>query len=580
MEADMATMEKKGMPTGIFVDHPLTGEKVEVWVGNYVLMSYGEGAVMAVPAHDERDFEFAKKYGLAIRQVIAVEGETFSLDGWQEWYADKQRGRCVNSGKYDGLGLEAAVAAIAADLAAKDLGATQVQYRLRDWGVSRQRYWGCPIPLIHCDACGTVPVPDDQLPVALPEDCVPDGSGNPLAKRADFVDCACPQCGKPAKRETDTMDTFVDSSWYYARYCVDPTTRAANSAMVDAGTNHWMPADQYIGGIEHAILHLLYSRFWTKVMRDLGLVNYDEPFANLLTQGMVLNHIFSRRTDKGGIEYFAPEEVDLKRDEGGHVVGATSKADGQTVDYGGVGTMSKSKRNGVDPQALIDEFGADTARFFMMFASPPEQTLEWSDSGVEGAYRFLRRVWAFAHGSHGAVRLQAAMPAKLPEPLAAVRREIHLLLKQANYDLGKFQFNTVASAAMKMLNSLEKAPGEANAADGRDAVVAECFGILLRILSPITPHICHALWIELGYGADILAAAWPEPLAAALVQDEEELVLQVNGKHRGNIRVKVGAERTAIEAMALASEAAQKFMEGKPAKKVVVVPGRLVNIVV
>jgi leucyl-tRNA synthetase len=576
MEADMATMEKKGMPTGIFVDHPLTGEKVEVWVGNYVLMSYGEGAVMAVPAHDERDFEFARKYGLAIRQVIAVEGEAFSLDGWQEWYADKQRGTCVNSGKYDGLGLEAATAAIAADLSARGLGANQVQYRLRDWGVSRQRYWGCPIPLVHCDACGTVPVPDDQLPVKLPEDCVPDGSGNPLAKRADFVDCACPKCGKPAKRETDTMDTFVDSSWYYARYCVDPATRAANSAMVDAGTNHWMPADQYIGGIEHAILHLLYSRFWTKVMRDLGLVSYDEPFANLLTQGMVLNHIFSRRTDKGGIEYFAPEEVDLKRDEGGHVVGATSKADGQPVDYGGVGTMSKSKRNGVDPQSLIDEFGADTARFFMMFASPPEQTLEWSDSGVEGAYRFLRRVWAFGHASQAATRARAAMPAKLPDGLAAVRRDTHLLLKQANYDLSKFQFNTVASAAMKMLNSLEKAPQ----LEGREAVVAECFGILLRILSPITPHICHALWIELGYGADILAAPWPEPLADALVQDEEELVLQVNGKHRGNIRVKVGADRTAIEAVALASEGAQKFMEGKPAKKVVVVPGRLVNIVV
>ena len=580
MEADMATMEKKGMPTGIFVDHPLTGEKVEVWVGNYVLMSYGEGAVMAVPAHDERDFEFAKKYGLAIRQVIAVEGETFSLDGWQDWYADKQRGRCVNSGKYDGLGLEAAVAAIAADLKAKDLGDIQVQYRLRDWGVSRQRYWGCPIPLIHCEACGTVPVPDDQLPVKLPEDCVPDGSGNPLAKRADFVDCACPKCGKPAKRETDTMDTFVDSSWYYARYCVDPTTRAENTAMVDAGTNHWMPADQYIGGIEHAILHLLYSRFWTKVMRDLGLVGYDEPFANLLTQGMVLNHIFSRRTDKGGITYYAPEEVDLKRDEGGHVIGATSKADGQPVDYGGVGTMSKSKRNGVDPQELIETYGADTARFFMMFASPPEQTLEWSDSGVEGAYRFLRRVWAFGHASQAAISAHAAMPARLPDGLAAVRREIHLLLKQANYDLGKFQFNTVASAAMKMLNSLEKAP----AGEGRDAVVDECFGILLRILSPITPHICHALWAELGYGADILAAPWPEPVEAALVQDEEELVLQVNGKHRGSIRVKVGADgadkRAAIEAIALASEAAQKFMEGKPAKKVVVVPGRLVNIVV
>jgi leucyl-tRNA synthetase len=575
MEADMATMEKKGMPTGIFVAHPLTGEKVEVWVGNYVLMSYGEGAVMAVPAHDERDFEFAKKYGLAIKQVIAVDGESFSLDGWQEWYAHKdttgQRGRCVNSDKYDGLNLEAATAAIAGDLSAKDLGATQVQYRLRDWGVSRQRYWGCPIPLVHCDTCGTVPVPDDQLPVKLPEDCVPDGSGNPLAKRADFVDCACPKCGKPAKRETDTMDTFVDSSWYYARYCAPDA-----QAMVDQRTNYWMPVDQYIGGIEHAILHLLYSRLWTKVMRDLGLVKYDEPFANLLTQGMVLNHIFSRRTDKGGIEYFAPEEVDLKRDEGGHVVGATSKADGHPVDYGGVGTMSKSKRNGVDPQSLIEEFGADTARFFMMFASPPEQTLEWSDSGVEGAYRFLRRVWAFAYAAHAEITVKAVMPDKLPDQLAALRREVHLLLKQANYDLGKFQFNTVASAAMKMLNSLEKSP----AVDGRAAVVEECFGILLRVLSPITPHICHALWIELGYGSDILVAPWPEPLAEALAQDEEELVLQVNGKHRGNIRVKVGADKTAIEAVALASEGAQKFMEGKPAKKVVVVPGRLVNIVV
>jgi len=563
MEADMATMEKKGMPTGIFVEHPLTGAKVEVWVGNYVLMTYGDGAVMGVPSHDERDFAFAKKYGLEIRQVIAVPGQNFSLDGWQEWYADKQNGVCVNSGKYDGLGYEAAVDAIAADLAAKGLGEKKVQFRLRDWGVSRQRYWGCPIPIIHCDACGSVPVPDDQLPVVLPEDCVPDGSGNPLHKRADFLNCTCPQCGKPAKRETDTMDTFVDSSWYYARYAVDAATRAKNDKMVDAGTEYWMPVDQYIGGIEHAILHLLYSRFWTKVMRDLGLVKQDEPFANLLTQGMVLNHIFSRRTAKGGIEYFAPEEVDLVRNEAGHVTGATLKADSSAIDYGGVGTMSKSKRNGVDPQALIEEYGADTARFFMMFASPPEQTLEWSDSGVEGAYRFMKRVWSFGH----ALKNQAATA-----EAGGLRREIHLLLKQANYDLGKLQFNTVASACMKMLNALEKAPADPHAKEG--------FGILLRVLSPIAPHITHALWIELGYGADILQAAWPEPLEDALVQDEQELVLQVNGKHRGSVRVKVGADKTAIEAAALANEAAQKFMEGKPAKKVIVVPGRLVNIVV
>ncbi len=567
MEADMATMEKKGMPTGIFVEHPLSGEKVEVWVGNYVLMTYGEGAVMAVPAHDERDFEFAKKYGLAIKQVIAIEGERFSLDGWQEWYADKQRGRCANSGKYDGLGLEAAVAAIAADLKAKGLGDIQVQYRLRDWGVSRQRYWGCPIPLIHCDICGTVPVPDDQLPVRLPEDCLPDGSGNPLAKRTDFVDCACPKCGKPARRETDTMDTFVDSSWYYARYGVDAATRAANDKMVDAGTRYWMPVDQYIGGIEHAILHLLYSRFWTKVMRDLGLVNYDEPFANLLTQGMVLNHIFSRRTDKGGIEYFAPEEVDLVRNEAGHVTGATSKADGQPIDYGGVGTMSKSKRNGVDPQALIEQYGADTARFFMMFASPPEQTLEWSDSGVEGSYRFLKRLWNYC------AKFDDPGP-EMDEQLAkATRFEIHSVLKQANYDFAKHQFNTVASAAMKILNALDRFAG------GRNAITEEGLSILLRLLSPIAPHVCHHLWQELGYGDDILQAPWPEPLEAALAQDEIDLVLQVNGKLRGAVKVAAAATKEQIEAAALASETAQKYMEGRPAKKVVVVPGRLVNIV-
>ncbi len=320
MEADIATMEKKGMPTGIFVSHPLTGEQIEVWVGNYVLMGYGEGAVMAVPAHDERDFAFAKKYGLPIKQVIEVPGKDYSLDAWQDWYADKASGRCVNSGKYDRLGYEDAIHAIAADLRAKGLGDEQVQWRLRDWGISRQRYWGCPIPIIHCEHCGDVPVPDQQLPVALPEDCVPDGSGNPLNKRADFVNCTCPACGKPARRETDTMDTFVDSSWYYARYCCPDNS----NAMVDARLAYWMPVDQYIGGIEHAILHLLYSRFWSKVMRDLGLSFYDEPFSRLLTQGMVLNHIFSRRTDKGGIRYFAPEEVELKFDAAGRVVGARS----------------------------------------------------------------------------------------------------------------------------------------------------------------------------------------------------------------------------------------------------------------
>ncbi len=573
MEADLATLEKKGMPTGIFVRHPLTHEKVEVWVGNYVLMGYGEGAVMAVPAHDERDFHFAKKYKLPIRQVIDMPGKSFSLDAWQDWYADKQGGICINSGQYDGLGYDAAVEAIAADLKAKGLGDKQVQWRLRDWGISRQRYWGCPIPLIHCERCGTVPVPDEQLPVVLPEDCVPDGSGNPLNRRPDFLDCACPRCGGRARRETDTMDTFVDSSWYYSRYACASNDRA----MVDERVGYWLPVDQYIGGIEHAILHLLYSRFWTKVMRDLGLVTFGEPFSRLLTQGMVLNEIFFRKPGSGRISYYNPADVELKFDDKGNRIGAVLKADGLPVESGGIGTMSKSKNNGVDPQALIEQYGADTARFFMMFASPPEQTLEWSDSGVEGSYRFLRRLWAFAAATGEAVKAAPAMPAR-PEPaLAALRREIHLNLKQANYDFQKFQFNTVASAAMKMLNALERAP---KAATGYAAVAREGLSILLRLLSPITPHICHHLWRELGFGEDILHAPWPEPLEEALAQDEVELVLQVNGKLRGAVRVAAAAVREQIEAAALASEAAQKYMEGRPAKKVIVVPGRLVNIVV
>jgi len=575
MEADMATMEKEGLPTGLFVTHPLTGKQVEVWVGNYVLMSYGDGAVMGVPAHDERDFAFAKKYDLPIEQVVALGDKAYSLDAWQEWYGSKD-GVCVNSGKYDGLNYTDAVDAIAADLAAQGIGEKKVQWRLRDWGISRQRYWGCPIPIIHCDSCGSVPVPDDQLPVVLPEDCVPDGSGNPLHKREDFLNVPCPCCGKPARRETDTMDTFVDSSWYYARYA----TTFGKDKMVDDETNYWMTVDQYIGGIEHAILHLLYSRFWTKVMRDVGLVNYREPFAHLLTQGMVLNNAFFHKPEGGGKNYFWESEIDIQKDAKGQIIGARLKKDGTVLEHK-LTTMSKSKNNGVDPQSLIEQYGADTARFFMMFAAPPEQTLEWSDAGVEGAYRFLRRVWSFGHlfaseirGQIGAQRQLAG--AKLPEDLAAFRREIHLLLKQANYDLGKQQFNTVASATMKMLNALEKAPRQgALAAE----TIEECFGILLRVLSPLTPHISHALWLDLGYGEDILKAAWPEPLDAALVQDEVELMLQVNGKLRGALRVPADAAKDAIEAAALAHEATIKFLEGRAAKKVVVVPGRLVNIV-
>ena len=574
MEADMATMEKKGMPTGIFVEHPLTGEKIEIWVGNYVLMGYGEGAVMAVPAHDERDFHFAKQYGLRITQVIDVAGQPFSTDAWQEWYADKEKGVCTHSGKYDGVNYSAAVDAIAADLAAKGLGEKQVLYRLRDWGVSRQRYWGCPIPIIHCADCGDVPVPDKDLPVVLPEDCVPDGSGNPLNKRADFVNCACPKCGKPAKRETDTVDTFVDSSWYYLRYaCADSST-----AMVDERVNYWLPADQYIGGIEHAILHLLYSRFWSKAMRDLGLVKLDEPFKNLLTQGMVLNEIFFRKPAAGRITYYNPADVDLIIDDKGNRSGATLRSDGQPVESGGIGTMSKSKNNGVDPQALIESYGADIARFYMMFTAPPEQTLEWSDASVEGASRFLRRVWTLGYeiGQRPAVN---AIPATLPAPLAGARREMHAVLKQGNYDLGRHQFNTVASATMKMLNALEGVLKGGND-EAANAVLREGLSILLRVLSPITPHITHQLWRDLGYGDDILAAPWPEPDAQALMESEIELVVQVNGKKRGDIRIAKDADKATIESAVLAHAEVQKFMAGQPAKKVVIVPGRLVNVVV
>jgi leucyl-tRNA synthetase len=587
-EAELATREKDGVPTGLTVTHPLTGEPVAVWVGNYVLFSYGDGAVMGVPAHDERDFVFAQKFGLPIRQVIAIDGETFSTEAWQPWYEDKQRGRCVHSGPYDGLDYDAAIHAISGDLSAKGLGEKRIQYRLRDWGISRQRYWGTPIPIIHCGDCGAVPVPYAQLPVVLPEDLVPDGSGNPLAKSEAFLRCHCPKCGKPARRETDTMDTFIDSSWYYMRYCSPDN----DQAMVDARNDHWMPMDQYIGGIEHAVLHLLYARFWTKVMRDItgdfpgdasrGLVKFDEPFSNLLCQGMVLNHLYYRKGEKGGIEYFWPDDVENVYDARGQITGARLKSDGSAIEYGGVGTMSKSKNNGVDPQSLIDQYGADTARLFVMFASPPEQTLEWSGTGVEGAHRFLRRLWTTAHTRHTAVSRAGVLEANtLDDAGRALRREIHSILKQADYDYQRKQYNTVVSAAMKMLNAIEGAKMPESAAS--DAVFAESLSILIRALYPVVPHITHALWVELGFAArhgDLLDAGWPVVDQEALRQDRIELVLQINGKVRGSVSVDAAADRGAIEAAALASETFLRHAEGKSAKKVIVVPGRLVNIVV
>jgi len=590
-EAEIATQEKKGMATGLYVTHPLSGERLPLWVANYVLMGYGEGAVMAVPAHDERDFEFATKYQLPIKPVIRTAAGDATPAPWQAVYAE--HGSCINSGKYDGLNFEQAVDAIAADLSAKDLGEKRVTWRLRDWGISRQRYWGTPIPMIKCPSCGDVPVPDEQLPVALPEGLVPDGSGNPLAKYAEFLNCVCPKCGGAAQRETDTMDTFVDSSWYFFRYA-----SYDGKTMVDERAEYWMPVDQYIGGIEHAILHLLYSRFWTKVMRDLGLTRVSEPFEKLLTQGMVLNHIFSRKDSAAGISYFSPDELDIKRDEQGKIIAAKTRSDGQAVDYDGIGTMSKSKRNGVDPQDLVGRYGADTVRLFMMFAAPPEMTLEWSDAGVEGASRFVRRLWNFAGacveagvvttGHKGRRDAGQALPAYLSE----VRGEIHALLRQAQFDFNKYQFNTVVAAGMKMLNVLYKIPQmkglsqqsidgpylrEAEAAELE--VVSESLGILLRILAPIIPHVVQHLWRDLGYGADILDSGWPEVDESALLRAVVELVVQVNGKLRGRISVAADADRKQIEAAATGDENVARFISGKVVRKIIIVPGKLVNVV-
>ena len=590
-EAEMALKDKAGLPLGLSVKHPLTGQDVPVWVGNYVLMGYGDGAVMGVPAHDERDFVFAKKYAIPMLQVMHIDGEHFSYDHWQDWYADKTRGVSINSDYYSGLSHKLAVDAIAAALAEKGLGEKKTTWRLRDWGISRQRYWGTPIPIIHCDSCGSVPVPEKDLPVVLPEDLVPDGSGNPLNKCASFLKVACPQCGKPAKRETDTMDTFVDSAWYYMRYCCP----GSDDAMVDARNDYWMPMDQYIGGIEHAVLHLLYARFWTKAMRDIqvagpdgqmrGLVNFSEPFTKLFTQGMLLNESFYREEAGGKKRWFYPAEVDARYDERGAPVSATAKTDGLPVALGGIEKMSKSKNNVVEPKDIIAKFGADTARVFTMFAGPPDQSAAWSDSGAEGSFRFLRRLW------NSAVKLAPTLasvnPAAAPSfegaspAAAALRREMHLLLRQISSDFDRLQYNTVISGAMKMLNAIEDAKLLETPADA--AVLQEAFSLLLRALYPAAPHIAHALWQDMGYAArhgDIVNTPWPEVDEAALVQDEIELMLQVGGKLRGSIRVPAGASRNVIEATALGSPDFVRFAEGKSAKKVIIVPGRLVNVVV
>ncbi len=572
LEAELATQEKKGMPTGLHVRHPISGESVPVWVGNYVLMSYGDGAVMGVPAHDERDFAFAKKYDLPIKQVIECPGQAYSLTAWQPWYSD--HGRCVNSGPYDGLGYQAAVDAVARDLQAVGLGEKRTTWRLRDWGISRQRYWGCPIPIIHCKGCGAVPVPDDQLPVILPTDLVPDGSGNPLLKDERFLKVKCPKCGAEARRETDTMDTFVDSSWYFLRFaCADN-----NQAMLDYRVQYWLPVDQYIGGIEHAILHLLYARFWTRFLRDMGAVSFKEPFARLFTQGMVLNEVFFRKTGSGRLQYFNPADVTVTQDKSGKGSVAILRADGRQVESGGVVTMSKSKNNGVDPQVLVDEFGADTARLFIMFAAPPEQTLEWSDEGVQGAFRFIKRLWkaVYDHVSHGpAAPLDKAA---LSEAQRALRRHSHQTLAKVTDDIGRRRtFNTAIAAVMELLNAVAKHP-QAGAQDR--GVTQEALEIAVLTLSPIIPHVTHALWLGLGFGTALIDEPWREVDAEALQSATVQMVVQVKGKLRAHITVAVGADEAAVRAAALADPNVQKFIGSSPLRKVIIVPGKLVNIVV
>jgi leucyl-tRNA synthetase len=570
-EAVLETMEKRGMPLGIDAIHPLTGEKVPVWVANFVLMGYGTGAVMAVPAHDQRDWEFARRYGLRIHQVIQPgDGSLVDMDAG----AYVEHGRLINSGRFDGLDFDEAFDAISKSFESNGRGERRVNWRLRDWGISRQRYWGCPIPLIHCAACGDVPVPEDQLPVVLPEGLVPDGSGNPLNRNEAFLACSCPKCGKAARRETDTMDTFVDSSWYFFRFASAGNDRA----MIDERAAYWLPVDQYIGGIEHAILHLLYSRFWTRVMRDVGLTKLDEPFTNLLTQGMVLNEIYFRKPASGRVVYYNPADVDVQLDEKGARVGAVLREDGQPVESGGIGTMSKSKGNGVDPQALVERYGADTARLFMMFAAPPEQSLEWSDEGVEGAFRFMKRLWKAVHQhvAHGpAVGLDAP---SLGPAQRDLRRQVHETLAKVTVDIGRRRtFNTAIAAVMELMNSLARS--DDRSPQGR-AVMQEALEIVVLALSPVVPHACHALWRELGHATAAVDERWPQVDTAALSRETIEVVVQVNGKLRGRVTVPVDAAEDQVREAALGDVNVQKFVEGRPVRKFVYVPGKLANLVV
>ena len=570
-EAELETQEKLGLPTPYAAVHPLSGERMPVWVANFVLMTYGTGAVMAVPAHDRRDFDFARKYALPIRPVLARAGEEFDPAEWRGWYDAKDDGvRVVNSGReLDGATPTEAFERVADLLAAKHAGTRRVQYRLRDWGVSRQRYWGCPIPIIHCPACGPVPVPDRDLPVRLPEAVRIDGVVSPLKSDPQWRRTVCPTCGGPAERETDTLDTFFESSWYYVRYCCPDA-----EAMTDERARYWLPVDQYIGGIEHAVLHLLYARFFYKCMRDEGLVPGDEPFTRLLTQGMVVAETYYRDAD-GRRTWFHPSQVDVERDEKGAAVAARLLADGKAVVFGGVEKMSKSKNNGVDPESLVGRYGADTVRLFAIFAAPPEQSLEWSDAGVEGAARFLRRLWRLVRDHCAQSESVAAVDA---QAVVSLRRKLHQTIAKVTDDLERrYTFNTAVAANMELANDLARL--DAGSAEAQ-ALRAEALSAMVRMLAPIVPHVAERLWQALGGRGLVMDAPWPAADPGAMAVETLEIAVQVNGKLRGRIRVPAEAGREEIERLALAEENVARHLRGMRVRRLVVVPGRLVNVVV
>lgn len=575
-EADLAKAEKVGMDTGLFATHPITGENVPIWVANYVLMSYGSGAVMGVPAHDERDFEFANKYNLPITQVIDFKDKQGQYDSreWQEWYSDKDTGYCINSGVLDGLSSADAAAKVEEIVSAKNLGKATIQYRLRDWGVSRQRYWGCPIPMVNCEYCGTVPVDEADLPVVLPTDVIPDGRGNPLKNMPEFINCTCPKCGQPAERETDTFDTFVESSWYAQRFA----SPHDDTQMIDrAAADKWLPVDQYVGGVEHAVLHLLYARFFHKVMRDEGLVSGDEPFANLLAQGMVLAGTYYRENADGSKSYYFPHEIDLVMN-GTEVSGATLKADGKPVIIGKIEKMSKSKNNGVDPQEIIEQYGADTVRLYTLFTAPADQTLEWSDSALKGPHNFVKKVWRTVGEHINAISdktIGEIDKANLSKAAKDLRRKTHETIAKIDVSLGEhLALNTPVSSLMELCNEI--ASFEV-ANDNELAVRHEAILALLTMLSLYAPHVGEYLLNELG--VDTRTVTYPALDESALVNDTITMVVQVNGKVRGKMEVAVGTDNDTLIREAKALEGVAKFITGD-IKKEIVVPNKLINFVV